>query len=199
VFSWPAQADLGRCWTSPKDQIQIGVQGRRTDLATLPGDISNRSIQPCVVMRWADVVHESDGDLRRLWQQWWHAANLLLPAVNVWMCADVGCDLHALADAPAYKKITMSQEWNAAAAVAAAGVQQLLAALFAEGVVAPIVGYELAGDDGCIVGDAELGWPMAKVAVVVKDEFEAAFRAAGWEVFMHDMDGLKAALVSRLT
>lgn len=198
VFSWPDQADLGRCWSSPKDQIQIGIQARRTDLAKLPGDMSDRSVQPCVVMRWADVVHESDGDVRRLWQQWWHAANLLLPAANVWMCADVGCDLHALASAPAYKKVTMSQEWHAAAAVAAADVQELLAALFSEGVPAPTVGYELAGTDGCIVGDAELGWPDAKVAVALNNDFEVAFRAAGWQVFMHDMDGLKDALVTRL-
>ena len=198
VFSWPDQADLGRCWTSLKDQIQIGIQARRTDLAKLPGDMSDRSVQPCVVMRWADVVHESDSDLRRLWQQWWHAANLLLPVANVWMCADVGCDLHALANAPAYKKAMMSEEWDAAAAVAAAGVQELLTALFAESVPAPTVGYELTGDDGCIVGDAELGWPNVKVAVVLNNDFEAAFRAAGWEVFMHDMDGLKDALIRLL-
>jgi DEAD/DEAH box helicase domain-containing protein len=198
VFSWPDQADLGHCWTSPKDQIQIGVQARRTDLAKLPGDEADRSVQPCVVMRWADVVHESDSDLRRLWQQWWHAANLLLPAANVWMCADVGCDLQALASAPAYKKVTMSQDWDAAAAVAAASVQELLATLFSEGVEAPTVGYELAGDDGCIVAEAELGWPDARVAVVLSRDFDAAFRAAGWEVFMHDMDGLKDALIGRL-
>src|SRR5690349_24143352 len=127
----------------------MGIQARRTDVAKLPGDMSDRSAQPCVVLRWADVVHESDGDRRRLWQQWWHAANLLLPAANVWMCADVGCDLHALTKAPAYKRTMMSKEWDAAAAVAAAGVQELLTTLFVAGVPAPTVGYELAGDDGC--------------------------------------------------
>jgi hypothetical protein len=114
------------------------------------------------------------------------------------MCADVGCDLQALVSAPVYKKVTMSPDWDAAAAVAAASVQELLATLFSEGIAAPTVGYELAGDDGCIVADAELGWPGARVAVVLSREFEAAFRAAGWEVFMHDMDGVKDALVRRL-
>ncbi len=94
------------------------------------------------------------------------------------VCETLGCDLHVLANAPAYKKVTMSQEWDAAAAVAAQVFRNCSRRCFSEGVAAPTVGYELAGDDGCIVGDAELGWPDAKVVVVLTNDFEAAFRAA---------------------
>jgi len=198
VFAWPDQADVGRCWTSPRDQIQLGIQAKRADLSQLPVALAERSTQPCIVLRWADVVHESEGDARRLWQQWWHAVNLLLPAANAWMCADVGCDLSALKDAPAYKQSGMSEEWAAAASVAAASVQGLLAALFAEGVTAPTVGYELENGDGCIVADAELAWSASKVAVLLTSEFEAQFREAGWKVFTHDMDGLADAIVKLL-
>jgi DEAD/DEAH box helicase domain-containing protein len=198
VFEWPSQPDVGRCWTSAKEQIQIGLQSKREDLARLPGDLTDRSVQPCIVLRWADVVHEADGDVRRLWQQWWHAVNLLLPAANFWMCADVGCELGALKDSPAYKQGKMSVDWEAAASVAAASVQPLLAALFAEGVTAPIVGYELANNAGCIIGDAELGWPSAKVAVLINKDFDAEFRAAGWTVLSVDMEGLAAVLIKLL-
>jgi DEAD/DEAH box helicase domain-containing protein len=198
VFNWPESADLGRCWSSAKDQIQIGIRGRREDLGKLPSQVTDRALQPCVVMRWSNVAHESDTDVRRLWQQWWHAANLLLPMMNSWMTADEGCLLGALVEAPAYSRSQMSSEWEAAASFAAREVQSLLAHLFAAGVPAPVVGYELVGTDGCIAAQAELGWPAARAAVVIDPDAVPTFEAAGWTVFAHDMDALEESLVKHL-
>lgn len=198
VFAWPESADLGRCWSSAKGQIQIGIQARRENLGKLPAQVSDRALQPCVVMHWSDGAHESDMDVRRLWQQWWHAANLLLPMANSWLTADEGCALGALAEAPVYSRSLMSNEWEAAASFAAREVQSLLANLFAAGVPAPVVGYELVGADGCIAAQAELGWPGARVAVVIDAQGGPAFAADGWTFFTHDREALAQSLVEHL-
>ena len=86
----PRSGGAGR---SPASQVQIAVQARRADLQALPGAVGKRELQPCVVLRWAaEDPTLSDGDRRRLWQQWWQAANLLMPIGNAWAVADVGCD-----------------------------------------------------------------------------------------------------------
>lgn len=67
-----------------------------------------------------------------------------------------------------------------------AGVRDLLLALIEAGAPAPEAGYELAREDGEIVGMAELGWEKARVAVLLPREgpFRGAFEEAGWAVFL---------------
>ncbi len=198
VFAWPNAADIGRCWTSPANQIQIGVQARRGDLARLPGELGDRDVQPCAVMRWAIANGAVESDSRRLWQQWWHAANLLLCMRNSWTVADEGCVLTALLDAPAYKRVLMSEEWEVAANFAAASLQVLLTELFNLALSAPIVGYELLGADRCVVAEAELAWPQRRVAVLLGDQPDATFVSEGWTTFRHDSEALAESLVKLL-
>ena len=200
VFGWPAAPEFGRCWTDSYAQFQIGVQARRSGLQALPGALSQRELQPCVVLRWSleDPVI-SDTDLRRLWQQWWQAANLLMPIGNAWAVADMGCNLGALAAAPTYQPTSgMTGEWESAAALAASGVQPLLAALFEVGVAAPEVGFELMGDNHCVAADCELAWQARKVAVLLATGGESAFVSAGWEVFLADEPSLLNTLIGLL-
>ena len=67
-----------------------------------------------------------------------------------------------------------------------AAVHDLLLGLVEAGAPAPETGYELAREDGEIVGMAELGWEKARVAVLLPREepFRAAFEEAGWTVFL---------------
>lgn len=67
-----------------------------------------------------------------------------------------------------------------------AAVHDLLLGLVEAGAPAPEAGYELAREDGEIVGMAELGWEKARVAVLLPREepFRAAFEEAGWVVFL---------------
>lgn len=198
VFRWPEGADLGRCWSSVQEQIQIGIRATREDLGQLPAQIAERMLQPCVVMRWASAVHESDSDVRRLWQQWWHAANLFLAMTNAWLAADEGCVLAGLIHAPAFKRSRMPHEWEIASSFAASAVQALIANLFAAGVRAPTVGYELLGENDCVVAQAELAWPDHRIAVLIGADGASTFESAGWTVFTHDTEALEQSIVKIL-
>ncbi len=200
VFDWPVAPEVGRCWTEPCAQVQISVQARTVDLKALPGAVTQRERQPCVVLRWAaENATLSDGDRRRLWQQWWQAANLLMPIGNAWAIADAGCDLGALKNSPAYQASSgMTGEWESAAALATSAVQGLLAELFAAGVPAPEVGFELMGSDRCVAADCELAWSSRKVAVLLAGGATSEFAAAGWKVFHADEPSLLKTLTGLL-
>jgi hypothetical protein len=77
-------------------------------------------------------------------------------------------------------------------------VQGLLAELFAAGVPAPEVGYELMGSDGCVAADCELAWPSRNVAVLLATGAESEFVAAGWTVFVADAPSLLNTLIGLL-
>jgi DEAD/DEAH box helicase domain-containing protein len=197
VFEWPASPDFGRCVAEPCAQYEICVQARRVDLQELAGAVSKRELQPCVVLRWVtEDPTLSDGDRRRLWQQWWQAANLLIPIGNAWAVADVGCDIAALAKAPVYQaKSGMTGEWEGASALAASPVQGLLVGLFEAGAPAPEVGFELMGDDRCVAAECELAWPSRKVAVLLAPGGEPAFVKAGWKALHADESALLNTLI----
>jgi DEAD/DEAH box helicase domain-containing protein len=122
-----------------------------------------------------------------------------MSASNGWVSADEGCVLTSLVDAPAYKRSSMSPEWEAAASYAAASVQSTLAQLFGLGVSAPTVGYELLGHDGRVVAECELAWPDEKLCVLLAGQPADAFVVAGWTALYHDADGLSETIAKRLT
>ena len=184
VFSWPETPELGRRWDAADVQFQIAMQARKSDLQTLPKAVDDRNLQPCVVMRWADKPAVADTDRRHLWQQWWHAANLFMPVENTWAVADSECDISALAASPVYQIASgMTPEWEEAAACATTEAQGLLADLFAAGLDAPIVGYELLDENACVVAEAELAWPDKNVAVLLEGTYLGEFNAHGWQVY----------------
>ena len=195
VFAWPQTPDLGQCWSAASDQFQIAVQARKSDLQALPADLTNRGLQPCVVLRWAESLTIADPDRRRLWQQWWHAVNLFLPMANAWAAADRECDIAALATAPAYQATAgMTVEWKVAAECAAREVQSLLTALFADGLPAPVVGYELLDSSACVAAEAELAWPERKVVVLLTNAGIETFEKMGWKVLGITAPGLDGTL-----
>lgn len=185
TFSWMDGADLGRRWTSEPGQIDIGVQMRRSDLQPFAGKPAAREIQPLVVLRWADMPTVDDAQRRRFWQQWWHAANLLLPLASTWMSADSGAVLGALDAAPAYRRLDqMAPEWEAAMADVLPEAESLLQLALEAGASCPIVGYELLDDADRVVAQAELAWPDRRVAVLTAGIGRDVFEAAGWRVLV---------------
>ena len=184
-FAWPQAADLGRYWASESGQIGLGVQMRRSELQSFAHKPGSRERQPVVVLRWAAVATLDDGQRRRFWQQWWHAANLLLPLTNTWLCADSGAVLGALDAAPAYRKLgDLTPEWEAAMADALPEAQGILQAAVEAAIDCPIVGYELLDEADRVVAEAELAWPDRKLAVLIDDIGLEMFEAAGWRVRM---------------
>jgi DEAD/DEAH box helicase domain-containing protein len=186
-FAWPEGADLGRCWMSEPGQIGLGVQMRRSELPQFVAKPGLRERQPTVVLRWADAPTLNDGQRRRFWQQWWHAANLLLPLANTWLSADTGAALGALDAAPAYRKLgDLAPEWEAAMADVLPEAQGVLQAAMEAAIDCPIVGYELLDEADRVVAEAELAWPDRKLAVLVGAVGREVFEAAGWRVTMLD-------------
>ena len=194
-FGWPPVPELGRCWSATDAQFQIAVQARKADLLTLSDAVADRTLQPCIVMRWADKPAVADPDRRRLWQQWWHASNLFMPVANMWAVADKECDIAALAASPVYQASSgMTTDWEEAAACAVTEVQGLLTDLFAAGLQAPVVGYELLDGSGCVVAEAEMAWPDKRVAVLLAGADVSVFEAHGWQVFESTFTDLAVTL-----
>ena len=84
--------------------------------------------------------------------------------------------------------------------LAAPEMRSLLAKLSARGTPAPEVGFELAGDRGAVIAEAELAWPAHGIAVLLPDQeaHAPAFTAAGWRVFESDDEDLGEAIASVL-
>ncbi len=69
-------------------------------------------------------------------------------------------------------------------------VQELLAALHERGLALPEVGFELTGPEGKVLGEAELAWESAELALLLhyQANSRAAFEQRGWQVIFvgHD-------------
>lgn len=76
----------------------------------------------------------------------------------------------------------------------------MLATLFERGMPVPEVGFELAGDRGAVIAEAELAWPDRRIAILlpVQGGSAAAFAGAGWRVFDSDDDTLCEAIAGAL-
>lgn len=195
AFATKANADLGRVWTSTPAQLQIAIQIRRADLQTLPGSVGDASLQPLALVRWSAEHVVTDADSKRLWQQLWHAANLLLPAANTWIAADRGCALAPLAAAPAYApRQRGSAEWVEACELAHPSLAAMLSRLAGSGVSAPTVGFELLDASGRVACEAELAWVAHRIAVVLTGDSVGPLATAGWRVFLAGTDGFEEAL-----
>ena len=90
--------------------------------------------------------------------------------------------------------------WDEAIGLAAPETHALLAALSERGTPAPEIGFELAGDRGAVIAEAELAWPAHGVAVLLPDQeaYAAAFTSAGWRVFKSDDRDIREAIASVL-
>ncbi len=191
--------DLGRVWTAALGGFQIAVQASKSELQQLSMTPDNFALQPLVVLRWDDEVTLPDEDRRRLWQQLWHAANLLLPAVNTWIAADRDCPLSALSGAPAYQpKMQGSAEWVEAYSLAHGSLLGVLARLATRGFDAPVVGYELTDESGCVVAEAELAWKAQRLVVLMTATDLGLFKAAGWMVALVSDERLEQVIETAL-
>ena len=92
------------------------------------------------------------------------------------------------------------EDWKEAIRLAAPETRSLLAELSGRGTPVPEVGFELTGDRGTVIAEAELAWPAHGVAVLLPDQEApaAAFTAAGWRVFDSDDEDLREAIASVL-
>lgn len=191
--------DLGRTWASALGGLQLAVSSQKADLQKLSANPQDRAMQPLLLLRWGDVSAIADADQRRLWQQLWSAANLLLPMANCWLAADGDCNLSSLALSPMFdERRPGSREWAEACELVHPSLGGLLHALSEKVTSTPIIGYELANEVGCVIAEAEVAWPDQRVVIVMNQDLAPSFSGAGWNVLLAGMDGLEAALAQLL-
>ncbi|WP_421794112.1 DEAD/DEAH box helicase [Hydrocarboniphaga effusa] len=194
-FELKSAPDLGRVWTSALGGLQLAAQASKADLGMLSSSPENRNLQPLLLMRWGDVTAIADADQRRLWQQLWHAANLLLPMANYWLVADEACNLSPLASSPFFDVRTeSSREWTEACELVHSSLAGLLSRLSLKVDQAPIIGHELMDSSGCVVAEAEAAWPDQRAAIVMTQDLAQPFTGAGWRVVVADADSIESLL-----
>jgi DEAD/DEAH box helicase domain-containing protein len=91
--------------------------------------------------------------------------------------------------------------WQEVLALADAEIHSLIQQLVGAGLPLPEVGFELVGEDGYVLADAELAWPQAKVALLLKGQQEGSdeFYRADWSTIEFpgvDMERLVEAVSS---
>ncbi len=92
----------------------------------------------------------------------------------------------------------ISTDWQEALEFAASACESLLKAALTAGLTSPVAGYELLGDTGQILAEAELAWETQKVAVFLAG-YEAEsklFEAKGWQVFQVNEAGSVIAAIN---
>jgi hypothetical protein len=102
-----------------------------------------------------------------------------------------GIDESAYAGIPAEKRRRTStthdsEEWNTVGSLVAEALRPLLGDLEQASSLVPVVGFELTGDDGSVVAEAELAWEPLRVALVWSQDDAQAFTGQRWDAFLVD-------------
>jgi DEAD/DEAH box helicase domain-containing protein len=199
-FAWKVHPELGRTWTAAIGGLHLVAQSVRSELAQLASSPEDRSFQPLLILRWMAPATLTDEDRRRLWQQLWQAANLLLPAAGTWLVADEGCALSPLAHSPAYQpRMQGSAQWQEACELVHPGLAGVLAGLAMREVPVPVVGYEFMDTTGCVVAEAEVAWPTHRLAICLVRGSGQPLSDASWTVLHADDQDLENLLMEALT
>mgnify|MGYP007112119123 CR=1 FL=1 len=94
----------------------------------------------------------------------------------------------------------ISSAWVEVLGLVLRNLQAWATALAELAVQAPVVGYELLDDKGRIVAEAEMGWEVQRVAILLPETgAEAKFAAAGWTCFMAADGPVPTELKNKLT
>ena len=82
----------------------------------------------------------------------------------------------------------------------ASDLRSLVKDLFMRRVPVPVIGFELAGETGVVLAEAELAWPAQSVAVLLSEQRDSilAFEQAGWQVYCEVMEDRVDALAATL-
>ena len=150
---------------------------------------------------------ESNG-YRRVWNGVLRLFTLLQFLPGAWWTTRVGVERGVYPEfappegpaAPEPVSGLPAEGWEDAIGLAAPEVHALLEELSPRGAPVPEVGFELIGNTGAVLAEAELGWLAQKVAVLLPDQQAhiAAFEDAGWQVFASSADDLAEAVANAL-
>ena len=144
-----------------------------------------------------DTDGRARGDYRRVWNGVLRLFNLLQFLPGAWWTTRKGIEerlydaLDGVSD-PARAPGEVEALWKEALELVAPDLLPVLEALSRGGAPPPEVGFELCGEDGVVLAEAELAWPERRVAALWPDEPEqaGALVSAGWRVVSGDADDL---------
>lgn len=146
--------------------------------------------EPVIVLQWKD---QAGSDVERLqrWQQLWQCLNLLLPLRHLWVGNDAMAGLDSMHDCPALqtKETGLPAEWESMAEVCDAIVRPFLTKMAAK-LPQPEDGFALLNEKGRVLAEAELAWPVFKVALLLPDNSDQSliFEQHKWHVFVVNDD-----------
>ena len=149
-----------------------------------------------------DAEGRAREDYRQVWNSVLRLFNLLQFLPGAWWTTRKGTE-RRLYDALATVSGTtpasgrFDARWKEAFELVAPELLPVLEALSRSGAPAPEVGFELCGEDGVVLAEAELAWSERQVAVLWPDEPEQArmLAKAGWRVVSGGLDDLMRAVV----
>ena len=161
----------------------------------------------------AAIIHLHDGetdrdpaDYRPVWNGVLRRFNLLQFLPGAWWTTRRGVERGIYPEfAPAAPGPTASgppSEWAKALHLMADDLHGVAEELAEREVPVPEVGFELPGDGGRVLAEAELAWLERRVAVLQPRQETAdaaAFRAAGWNVFTTRVDNLAEQVTKALS
>ena len=153
-----------------------------------------------------DEPSRSAKDYRRTWNGALRAFNLLQFLPGGFWTTRLGIESQRYPEfgpklEPPSEPEVADAVWREAVEMAAPEARPLIRALADSGAPVPEVGFELAGDGGTVVAEAEAAWHGAKVAMLLSEQEggAGAFREAGWRVFVGpDHSGGGAGIVAAL-
>lgn len=189
LVALPADADRrigGRQLAEGMIRLATGIAASQV-AGLLAGQFS-RDTEPGGLLAWQPSENTPEKELQKGWHALWQVVNLLSPLSRFWAGSENAGAWTSLRDAPLVHSAArgMDPVWIELADYAAREVQGWLETLAAQGLEAPVAGYELLDEKGRVVAEAELAWVRRKVAVLLGDESEslASFSKHAWRCFV---------------
>jgi len=142
-----------------------------------------------------DGLGPKEDALHKSWRAWLHIYNTTQALPGTWLVTDSGLDaqdyvqLTTLASTSGESpsgNAALSGAWEEVLAQTLKPMQAGMALLAAAGADIPVMGLELADDNGKVVADCELGWPSIKLTVLRDDQEDLveSWTSQGWRVLL---------------
>ena len=197
--TWMLAADKAHVFAMNRDYSQPRVTCA-WPLACAQGHLGNATVPGLVAL---DDVAELTEETRHLqWRQWLALFNALqvLPGMRMATMSGIdGGDCNSMSPSSAQPgagavsgdQVAWSQGWVEALRLVLASLVPGMKRLADQGLSAPVVGHELADEQGMVVAEAELAWPDLTLVVLTAGQADLAsiWDAAGWRVMVLDDAG----------
>ncbi len=148
-----------------------------------------------------DVEGRARDNYRQVWNATLRLFNLLQFLPGAWWTTRRGIEGRLYDVLHGFAALTPASArddalWREAFEFVAPDLLPVLETLSGGGAPAPEVGFELCGEDGVVVAEAELAWPERRFAVVWPEHPEQAevMAGAGWQVVSGDLDDVMRAV-----